>query len=126
MVTPDQKNSLMNADRIGCFSRPDESIESYLLDFATWDTTEAEWDYPRIIKKLFAERFGIDLQKVPLEVSSKGLMPWELACCWIDQHGRGTIQVRMNDSSQPRVSKDAVLTHEAIHAVRGRLHSSKF
>ena len=53
-------------------------------------------------------------------------MPWELACCWIDQDGRGTIQIRPNERSQKFVQNEAILTHEAVHAVRGRLFSSIF
>jgi hypothetical protein len=114
--------------RNGCFSRPEESQEEYLRLSSTWVHPDdgKEWKYPKIVKKAFTDRFGIDLQKIPVEISSNGLMPWELACCWIDEEGRGTIQLRSNDRTQKFVQSEAILAHEAMHAIRGRLFSSIF
>jgi hypothetical protein len=128
MSTTSERPSIASVHRNGCFSRPEESQEAYLRAASTWTVSdkEEEWDFPPIVKKTFAERFGVDLQKIPVEISSKGLMPWELACCWIDQDGRGAIQIRPNDRPLKLVQSEAILTHEAVHAVRGRLFSSVF
>ena len=113
-------------DRKGCFSRPGDSEEEFCTIAASWNPSTESWNYPDHLKAVFAERFGVDLQSIPLKVSSKGLMPWELACCWLDDEGKGSIQMRSSTRSQNRVPLDVVLVHEAVHAVRGRLESSKF
>jgi len=128
MATIPERNQISAIYKNGCFSRPEESLEAYLHTSSAWPLPAKEdgWEFPPLIKKTFADRFEIDLQNIPVEVSSKGLMPWELACCWIDEDGRGTIQIRKNDRSLKLVQSEAVLTHEAIHAVRGRLFSTIF
>lgn len=113
-------------DRKGCFSRPGDSEEEFCTIAASWNPSTESWNYPDHLKAVFAERFGVDLQSIPLKVSSKGLMPWELACCWLDDEGKGSIQMRPSTRSQNRVPLDVVLVHEAVHAVRGRLGASKF
>lgn len=114
------------ADRKGCFSRPGDSEEEFCTIAASWSSSAASWKYPVHLKAIFAERFGVDLQSIPLKTSSKSLMPWELACCWIDEDGKGSIQMRPSAGMQNRVPLDVVLVHEAVHAVRGRLGASKF
>ena len=114
------------SDRKGCFSRPGDSEEEFCSIAASWNPSAASWKYPDHLKAIFAERFGVDLQSIPLTTSSRGLMPWELACCWLDEDGRGTIQMRPSASVQNRVPLDVVVLHEAVHAVRGRLGASKF
>jgi hypothetical protein len=128
MSTSSMSELVANGYQSGCFSRPEESQETYVHICSTWGQSdnEEECQYPQIVRKAFAERFAIDLQKIPVEISSKGLMPWELACCWVDQDGRGTIQIRPNDRPFKFVQSEAILTHEAVHAVRGRLFSSIF
>ena len=114
------------ADRKGCFSRPGDSEEMFCTIAASWNPSAESWKYPDHLKTIFAERFGVDLQSIPLKVSSKGLMPWELACCWLDEEGKGSIQMKPSARVQNRVPLDVVLVHEAVHAVRGRLGASKF
>lgn len=114
------------ADREGCFSRPDDSEEGFRFVAASWNLKSDPGGYPPLLNKIFLARFGVNLEAVPLEVSSKGLMPWELACCWIDEEGHGSIQVRPSAHLQNRVPLDIVMVHEAIHAVRGRLNATKF
>jgi hypothetical protein len=128
MSSRQERTLLSTLHRNGCFSRPEETQESFLLATSSWFLANDDhaWDYPQVVKKTFSDRFGIDLQKIPVEVSAKGLMPWELACCWIDQDGHGTIQVRPYDRSQKIIHSEVILTHEAIHAVRGRLFSKKY
>lgn len=113
-------------DRIGCFSRPDDSLEHYQEVVFSWNRSDTGWSYPEKLREIFSLRFAVDIQNIPIETSSKGLMPWELACCWIDREGRGGIQVRPIASSQQRVPFEVVLFHEAIHAIRGRLEAPIF
>jgi hypothetical protein len=113
-------------DKEGCFSRPDDSEENFLSTAASWTPKGASAKYPETVRKAFFERFSVHLGAVPLEVSSKGLMPWELACCWTDDEGRGMIQMRPLARLQKRVPLNAVVVHEAVHAVRGRLKAKKF
>ena len=117
---------MIDAEAKGCFSRPDEPEREFLAAAASWAPSEGSWEYPPHVKELFADRFGVDLGAVPLRLSSKGLMPWELACCWLDEEGRGSIQMRPSVGPKGRVPLDVVLVHEAVHAVRGRLNASKF
>ena len=113
-------------DKEGCFSRPDDTEEGFRAVAASWAMPCGSSAYPPQVREIFLKRFGIDLGAIPLIASSKGLMPWELACCWIDEEGRGSIQMRPSVGPQSRVPLDVVLVHEAVHAVRGRLDSSKF
>jgi hypothetical protein len=126
MTVSSSHDPIQVADRTGCFSRPGEQIDTFLQASASWAQASSTEQYPRAVQKVFADRFGVDLHGVPLEVSSKGLMPWELACCWIDQDGRATIQMRYADAAEAPVPTDAILTHEALHAVRGRLFATTF
>ena len=128
MSTPSEGDLITSVHKNGCFSRPEESQEAFFHVVSTWTQADEkdEWAFPPVVKKAFSDRFGIDIQKIPVEVSAKGLFPWELACCWIDQDGRGTIQIRPNDRSLKLVQSEAILTHEAVHAVRGRLFSRIF
>lgn len=128
MSTTLEKALLSSCNKNGCFSRPEESKTAFLQASSSWSQEDesTRWEYPQIVTQTFADRFGIDLQKVPVEVSAKGLMPWELACCWIDKEGHGTIQVRPHERGKKIVRSEVILTHEAIHAVRGRLFSTKY
>ena len=113
-------------DREGCFSHPDDSEEGFRAVAASWAPPCDSPGYPSHVREIFSDRFGVDLGAVPLITSSKGLMPWELACCWLDEDGRGSIQMRPSLGPQGRVPLDVILVHEAVHAVRGRLDASKF
>jgi hypothetical protein len=114
------------ADKRGCFSRPGDSEEEFSATASSWNQSIGSWEYPPHLKEVFAERFGVELDSIPLQVSSKGLMPWELACCWLDEEGRGSIQMSPSTRPQNRVPLDVVLVHEAIHVVRGRLNATRF
>ncbi len=128
MATAAERAQIAHTYKNGCFSRPKEPLEAFLQLSSTWVSAEPvqQWTYPLPVAKGFFEHFGVDLQKIPVEISSKGLMPWELACCWIDEEGRGTIQIRPQDKPSTFVRPGELLTHEAVHAVRGRLFSSLF
>jgi hypothetical protein len=76
---------------------------------------------PEEIVQLFAHQFAVDVRNIPVEYSSKGLRPWELACCYIDND---IPLIRIRTSNQP--FQNAVLFHELVHASRSRLHSPIF
>ena len=56
------------------------------------------------------------------EVSSKGMWPWEVACCLIDEEDRPKIRVR----SLSNVNRNVLLFHECIHAIRARFCAPQF
>lgn len=82
-------------------------------------------DHPQTLVDLFLQQLKVDIRNIPIEISSQGLMPWELACCWIDESGEATIRVRAPGETK-KVYREAVLAHELVHAIRGGLFSSRF
>jgi len=110
-------------DKTGRFSRPEEAIDSFLQQARSRQPcNDCVIPYP--VAKAFSEKLCIDIQSVAIEQSSRGLLPWELACCWVDEEGESTIRIR--PSKKGLISKNTLLVHELVHAVRGRLSSSKF
>lgn len=128
MATTEDRAHIAQIHTSGCFSRPEEPQEAYLQQSSSWTQAQPDsgWEYPQCVVKIFAEQFAVDLKKIPVEISANGLMPWELACCWIDSEGHAAIQIRPQDKTSRLVQAEALLTHEAVHAVRGRLFSSIF
>jgi len=110
-------------DKNGRFSRPEEQLDSFLQQSKTSrPLSDSVIPYP--VTKAFSDKLSVNIQSMPIEQSAKGLLPWELACCWIDEDGEPMI--RMRPSQDGLISKETVLVHELVHAVRGRLSSSKF
>jgi len=109
-------------DKNGRFSRPEEDLDSFLQQARVRQDTESIIPYR--VAKAFSEKLHVDVETIPVEQSSKGLLPWELACCWIDEQGESTI--RMRPLKKSPISQNTVLVHELVHAIRGRLSSSKF
>lgn len=113
-------------DRHGYFARPHESLEDFIRSgpASFVNTSNPETHPPELVSKFWMQ-FALDVRSVPIQISKKGILPWEPACCWIDKNGTPIIHVR--PSAEHRiVSRDAVLAHECVHAIRGRLFSDHF
>lgn len=104
-------------DAACCFPRPHESLHHYLHDCQP--LLRSQGKIPEDIVQLFAQKFYVDIESISVERSSKGLWPWELACCLIEDK-KPVVQIR------PACEAKAVLCHELIHAARCRLDSPLF
>jgi hypothetical protein len=123
-----QYKRLLFLDRHGYFSRDDESFDHFLKFAPLLEGGQTpHFPYPPVLISVFWQKFLVDIRNIPMEEADQGIYPWEIACCIIDETGRASIKVRRKTSSvYSRVSKDAVLAHECVHALRGRLFSRKY
>ena len=112
-------------DKKGCFSRPDEQIEAF-IDAAPRQRRIEQTLLPNSLIQAFSETLCVDIRSLSIEESSQGLFPWELACCWTDRRGNASIRLRPKSKRSSYLSRDTVLVHECIHAIRARLDSSIF
>lgn len=113
-------------DRHGFFARVHESLDEFLRSGppSFINTSSPETHPPELVSKFWLQ-FALDVRSVPIEISKKGVFPWEPACCWIDK--KGTPMIRVRPAREHRiVSKEAILAHECVHAIRGRLFSNHF
>jgi hypothetical protein len=66
---------------------------------------------------------------VKIEEKSKGLLPWEGAASWIEDHGNGTrsASIQIKSSFLTRLyPKEELLSHELVHAMRLMFEESRF
>jgi len=117
------KTRIRILDQHGRFAHPEEQLDAFLLQSRPLPA-ESEYLIPYPICKAFSDRLLVDVAAVPIEQSSQGLLPWELACCWIDEEGNSKIRIR--PTKNKKVSYNSILAHELVHAVRARLSSKKF
>ncbi len=110
-------------DSQGCFAGPEEPLEQYVTKQKKG--IASQHILPQELVEAFGTKLKVDVTSLPVEETSKGLFPWELACCWIDEEGNSLIRVRPEGTGSP-VHRTAVIAHELIHAMRGGLASTRF
>ncbi len=71
---------------------------------------------------------GITMESMEIEYSNQGLWPWEGACCWVDP---SSVRVQLRTAFKRRsqwlgYSREELLIHEAIHALRARFTEPRF
>ena len=113
-------------DRNGFFARSHESLDDFIRSgpMAFNNVSTPSTHPPELVSKFWLE-FALDVRSLPIETSKKGILPWEPACCWTDGKGKSFIRIRPEEEHRV-VSKDAVIAHECVHALRGRLFSHSF
>lgn len=120
-----QFQKALSLDRQGHFIKAQESLEEFIASAPSLKNIATTATHPPEIVSYFWVRFALDIRSIPVKISKKGIFPWEPACCWTDTKGESFIQIRP-DSEHTLISKNAVLAHEYVHALRGRLFSNKF
>jgi hypothetical protein len=117
---------VLGLDRHGYFPRPQESLEEFIRSGPnSFNDTSTLLTHPPELVSHFWMCFSLDVRSLPVEVSKKGILPWEPACCWVDKEGKSFIRIRPFDEHRI-VSRNAVLAHEFVHALRSRLFSNHF
>jgi hypothetical protein len=116
----DEKH-LTELNRRGLIHAPDESQESY---FRRCQAAIRVAQVPPLVKTLF----DIDPDWVPVVYDNKGLYFWEGGCTWITQD---QVTVQLNRAFQKRgswfgYSRDEILAHELVHAVREKFEEPIF
>lgn len=126
VLSLEQFRKVLFLDRHGYFARTEEDVEDFVGSGPSLfnDISSTNTHPPELVSKFWV-RFSLDVRSLPIEVSKKGMLPWEPACCWIDKQGNSFIRVRPKDAHRT-VSRDAVLAHEYVHALRARLFSHSF
>jgi hypothetical protein len=113
-------------DRHGYFPKPRESLDEFIQSAPTsFNDSSLPVTHPPEVVSNFWIRFSLDVRSIPVEVSTQGILPWEPACCWVDRQGKSLIRVRPTPQHRA-VSRNAVLAHEYVHALRGRLCSNHY
>ena len=73
--------------------------------------------------------FGLKPDWIPVHYSNKSLAPWEGGCAWIHE-GKVALQLRKvlekRESYLGLVSKEELLQHEAVHAMRVAFEEPRF
>lgn len=113
----------ISIDNVGCFAGPDDTLDVYVTKKNKSQNSKNA--APQELAEAFQTRLHVDISQISIEETPKGLMPWELACCWIDEDGSSTIRMRP-ETTKTTINRTAVLTHELIHAMRGRIGSTTF
>lgn len=74
------------------------------------------------------QELGVSLNHISIIFSVKGLRPWELACCWVEQPEKPVIQLRpqLERGSYFGYTLREVIRHEVVHALRAHLPYSQF
>jgi len=121
MTDTQDRSRVASYDRRCFLPVPDESLEEYLSQAQT-HTFLSDHVIPQRIVQVFRDLFFVDITVIPVEVSSKGLWPWELACCFIDAQENPLVRYR----SKTKIAQHVLIAHEMIHATRARLISPKF
>lgn len=109
-------------DKRGFFIAPGEAVECYEKRIQALGASEAVT--PSILRQVY----GVDPSWVRVEYAKKGLYPWEAGCTWYDDVP--WIQLHKSFLTSDKrfgiYSKEEVLAHEYVHAVRAPLESSRF
>lgn len=123
----DSYDDLLQLNKEGFIAGPGEEKQAFFLRVEkTLDEAPLHpTTFPLELQKLF------DIHPFFLEVtySNESLDAWEAGCTWITDH-RVTIQLRKRFQRSPFwfgfFSKDEVLSHEAVHAVRMKFYEPIF
>jgi hypothetical protein len=79
--------------------------------------------------KSIQEIFDASPDWVMIEETRKGLLPWEGAASWIEDHGDGvrSVSIQIKSSYVSRLyPKDEILSHELVHAMRLMFEENRF
>lgn len=120
-------NDLFALNHRGIFPLPEDTEESYVKKAILLSSHHQE-GMDRACDTLDA-LYGIRPDYVPVAYSSDSLALWEAACTWMEED-RAWIQMRASFEKKEHLfflySKNEVLSHECVHAVRYPLACSKF
>ncbi len=111
-------------DQKGIFAHQLEDIEDFIKEGESYP--EVSSSIPSQIKTLIKRHFAVDASHIAIEESTKFLLPWEIACCIIEENGPPSIYTRPRQWFFRSIPQEAILSHELIHAFRGRLQSNIF
>jgi hypothetical protein len=132
---------LLHYNQLGFIPGPQEEEKSFLQRIHYCRSLDAELDQPSThfdpsieLKSRLELEIGCSLSWVPIVYSNKGLLPWHGGCAWIFQKEAGGpkgvfFQLRKAFALKEKVfgyTKDEILMHEAIHAVRMEFEEMRF
>ncbi|MBS0652624.1 MAG: hypothetical protein JSR39_03765 [Verrucomicrobia bacterium] len=108
--------NLAQLNRNGIFPAPGQNDEVFWnkVDFVSAQSTMGE-ALPNLV-----ERFDINPSWVPVQCSNEGLHFWEGAVLWQQHTDAGFLlpQVQVSKRAQRFYSKEELIAHEIVHAVR--------
>lgn len=79
--------------------------------------------------KSIQEIFDASPDWVKIEEKRKGLLPWEGAASWIEDHGNGTrlVSIQIKSTFLSRLyPREELISHELVHAMRLMFEESRF
>lgn len=111
-------------NRRGIYPLPEETFERYE------ERARALPACQNSSSLLLKELYDIAPSFVPVHYSNQGLSPLEAGCTWMDEDNHVSIQLRKSFEDKERLfglySKEEVLAHELVHAVRYPLGSDTY
>ncbi|WP_370913612.1 hypothetical protein [Chlamydia pecorum] len=122
----DVNEDIIELNKQGMIAGPQEEKYSFFSRVA--DILEEQLDTSTYFPPRLQELFDISPTHLKVLYTNEGLDVWEAGCTWI-QNNRVTIQLRKplyKTSRWLMYSRDEILAHEAIHAVRMKFYEPIF
>ena len=115
----------------GFLAGPDETEESFVKRFNILKNSPFERIDPKPLERRNCkchELYAANPDWIPLTFSNKGLLPWEGGALWIFENHLPLIQLRKGFKKGKFLiySKDEVLKHETVHALRLAFNEPRF
>lgn len=111
----------------GIFPGPSESLNNFLLRAGSLSSKDNVDSSGAIA--LVNSIFHVSPDWVQVTIDSQGLLPWEGAAAWIEESSDGarSCTIQLKDSWITRLySKNEVVAHEMVHAMRLMFDESRF
>jgi hypothetical protein len=121
---PSVLEAAQRLDRKGIFAGPSECISDFIRDGESYPVVSSS-NFLEVRTRL-KDMFDVDTSHIAIEKSSKSLLPWEIACCLFNEKAIPSIYVRPGRWFFHSIPEEAIIAHELIHALRGRLDSTVF
>lgn len=124
------ETNLIQIDRSGFFPEENESKIHFLLSyqdlFSRFKRESVVMPELVAAKKRFYALFSTIPCWVKAEVTSKGMLPWEVSVCWQYPDGQSLLRMRRTLATIKEEDRIGVLLHELVHASRARIKSICF
>lgn len=118
---------LINLNKHGIFAGPYEEKYSFLMRVD--QLYQHAPIYPTVFPRVLSELYDINPDHLEVIFTNEGLDVWEAGCTWILEN-KLTIQLRKSLKTSNywlgMYSRDEILSHEAVHAVRAKFQDPLF